>query len=341
MPKMPANPIAIVCAVLCMLAAGPAAALDADREEVTTFVAEMAGQHGFDATALSGLFTQVVSQSSIIEAMSRPAEKTLTWQEYRKRFLTERRIARGVETSRAQADALQRAAALGVPAQVLLAIVGVETFYGQITGKHRVIDALSTLAFDYPPRSPFFRRELEQFLLMAREESLDPLAPLGSYAGAMGIPQFMPSSFRAYAVDGDGNGHRDLWASWGDVLSSVANYLKRHGWRAGEPAMVPADASAADLTGLDFSDLALNETVQSLRARGVTFDTFLPPEAPAKLVRLSGASGPEYRVAFTNFYVITRYNRSQLYASAVNDLAEAIAAAARPQPFQSVSSLGE
>jgi len=224
---------------------------------------------------------------------------------------------------------------------VLLAIVGVETFYGQITGKHRVIDALSTLAFDYPPRSPFFRRELEQFLLMAREESLDPLAPLGSYAGAMGIPQFMPSSFRAYAVDGDGNGHRDLWASWGDVLSSVANYLKRHGWRAGEPAMVPADASAADLTGLDFSDLALNETVQSLRARGVTFDTFLPPEAPAKLVRLSGASGPEYRVAFTNFYVITRYNRSQLYASAVNDLAEAIAAAARPQPFQSVSSLGE
>jgi hypothetical protein len=153
--------------------------------------------------------------------------------------------------------------------------------YGENTGRHRVIDALATLAFDYPPRSPFFRGELEQFLLMSREESLDPLAPTGSYAGAMGVPQFMPSTFRAYAVDGDGDGRRNLWASWGDVFASVANYLLKHGWRSGEPVMAPADASDADLAGLELGKLALSETVGSLRARGVRFETPLPADAGA------------------------------------------------------------
>jgi len=146
----------------------------------------------------------------------------------------------------------------------------------------------------------------------------------------MGIPQFMPSSFRAYAVDGDADGRRDLWGNWGDVFSSVANYLKVHGWRPGEPVMVPADASRANLAGLEFGKLALTETAQSLRNRGVAFDADLPPDAPAVLIELAGSAGPEYRVGFTNFYAITRYNRSQLYASAVNDLAEAIAATTRP-----------
>jgi len=215
---------------------------------------------------------------------------------------------------------------------VLLSIVGVETFYGENTGRHRVIDALATLAFDYPPRSPFFRSELENFLLMSREESLDPLAPLGSYAGAMGIPQFMPSSFRNYAVDGDGDGRRNLWTSWADVFASVANYLREHGWRKDEPVMARADVTEADLAGLEFGKLALSETVGSLRARGVRFDTALPAEAPAVLVELAGRDGPEHRVGFTNFYAITRYNRSQLYASAVSDLADAIAAAAPAAP---------
>jgi len=177
---------------------------------------------------------------------------------------------------------------------------------------------------------------------MAREESLDPLAPVGSYAGAMGIPQFMPTSFRSWAVDGDGDGHRDLWRDWSDVFSSVANYLKVHGWRAGEPVMVAADVSGADLGGLEFGKLALSETVGSLRKRGVRFEAALPGDAPAVLIQLAGAEGPEYRVGFTNFHAITRYNRSQLYASAVNDLADAIAAAWRPpaeaKPFSSVSS---
>ena len=314
-------------ASIATAAAAPARALDASRDDVRAFIGEMNGRHGFAADELGRVLEKAELRPSIIAAMTRPAEKALPWDEYRARFLTERRIERGVETARLQSEALQRAADRGVPASVLLAIVGVETFFGEVTGKHRVLDALATLAFDYPPRSPFFRGELEQFLLMSREESLDPLGPQGSYAGAMGIPQFMPSSFRAYAVDGDGDGRRNLWTSWGDVFASVANYLSAHGWRAGEPVMAPADVTGADLAGLEFGKLALTETVGSLKARGVRFDTALAADAPAVLLQFTGRDGPEHRVGFTNFYAITRYNRSQLYASAVSDLADAIAAA--------------
>jgi membrane-bound lytic murein transglycosylase B len=201
-----------------------------------------------------------------------------------------------------------------------------------------VIDALSTLAFDYPPRQVFFRNELVQYLVMSREEGLDPLAPVGSYAGAMGLPQFMPSSFRSYAVDGDADGKRDLWNDWADVFASVGNYLKVHGWRAGEPVLAFADAANARLDGLD-SKLALTETVGSLRARGLKFETSLPQSAPAMLVPLRVAGGMEYRVGFTNFYAITRYNRSHMYASAVSDLADAIAATRNGQPLPSASAI--
>jgi membrane-bound lytic murein transglycosylase B len=305
-------------------------ALDTGREDVAGFVADMSSRHGFEAASLNELFAQVELRPSIVAAMKKPAEKTMPWDEYRARFITERRVARGVEVSRAQAGALDSAAVKGVPTDVLVAIVGVETAYGENVGKHRVLDALSTLAFDYPPRSEFFRDELEQYLLMAREESLDPLVPLGSYAGAMGIPQFMPSSFNRWAVDGDGDGHRDLWNDWADVFASVANYLAAHGWRAGEPVMVRADAADARLEDLPGDRFALSETVKSLQDRGIRFTTSLPPDAPAVLVPLVVADGIEYRVGFTNFYAITRYNRSLLYASAVNDLAEAIAAANAP-----------
>jgi membrane-bound lytic murein transglycosylase B len=327
---MPRILLTVLWAALPAGFAMPAAALDTGRDDVAAFIREMTDRHGFASPELARVIAGAESQPSIIAAMTRPAEKTLAWHEYRARFITERRVARGVETARAETEALGHAAGLGVPAEVLLAIVGVETFYGENTGKHRVIDALATLAFDYPSRASYFRGELEQFLLMSREETLDPLAPLGSYAGAMGIPQFMPTSFRSYAVDGDGDGHRNLWGSWGDVFSSVANYLKRHGWRAGEPAMLPADASGADLAGLEFGKLGLSDTIGSLRARGVRVDTALPPDTPAVLVQLAGVDGPEYRVGLTNFHVITRYNRSQLYASAVADLAGAIAAARPP-----------
>jgi membrane-bound lytic murein transglycosylase B len=334
---MPRFLLTVLWAALPAAFATPAAALDAGREDVSAFIREMAERHGFASPELTRVISGAESQPSIIAAMTRPAEKTLAWHEYRARFITERRVARGTETARAEADALVRAAGLGVPAEVLLAIVGVETFYGENTGKHRVIDALATLAFDYPPRSPFFRGELEQFLLMSREETLDPLAPLGSYAGAMGIPQFMPTSFRSFAVDGDGDGHRDLWGSWGDVFASVANYLQRHGWRSGEPVMLPADVSGANLAGLEFGKLALSDTIASLRARGVKIDTALPPDTPAVLVQLAGTSGPEYRVGLANFHAITRYNRSQLYASAVSDLADAIGAARQPTSSASLT----
>ncbi len=317
--------------LLALLVAGTvvplenACAVDANRTEVQQFVQDMADRHGFDAATLGEVISQAETKASILEAMSRPAEKRLTWDEYRAIFITDRRIEVGQRTAREQSAALAQASLTGVPANILLAIVGVETFYGERTGNFRVIDALSTLAFDYPPRSDFFRKELEQFLLMSREESLDPLSPLGSYAGAMGIPQFMPSSFRAYAVDGGADGHRDLWGNWADVFASVANYLKVHGWRPGEPVMTGADVAEARLDGLELGSIALNQTVGSLRQRGVRFETSLPASAAAVLLELPGTATPEYRVGFQNFYVITRYNRSQLYASAVNDLAEALA----------------
>jgi membrane-bound lytic murein transglycosylase B len=328
-----------------LLATLPAAAfaLDAQRAEVQDFLRQMQERHGFTAAQLDPLFAQVESRPSILEAIARPAEKSRPWFEYRAIFLTDRRIERGRATAEQQSAALQKAAAGGVPAEVLVAITGVETFYGEVTGKHRVIDALATLAFDYPPRSEFFRSELEQFLLMSREEALDALAPNGSYAGAMGVPQFMPSSYRRFAVDGDGDGRRDLWGSWSDVFASVANYLGRHGWRAGEPVMVTADAADADLAGLNLKTIDLTDTVGSLRRRGVRFETGLPDDAPAALIELTGSAGPEYRVGFTNYYAITRYNRSRMYASAVNDLAQAIAGTtpratpAEPPPFTSVS----
>ena len=323
-------PLSACAAALLAMSPAAALALDEQRAEVQDFIRHMAERHGFAAAELGTVFRQVESRPSIVAAMKRPAEKTLAWHEYRAMFMTDRRIARGVATGLEQAAALQKAAVHGVPAEVILAITGVETFYGEITGKHRVIDALSTLAFDYPPRSTFFRGELEQFLLMAREEALDPLLPAGSYAGAMGIPQFMPSSFRAWAVDGDGDGHRDLWRDWADVFASVGNYLKGHGWRPGEPVMVAADVAGADLAGVEVTKVALSETAGSLRRRGVKFDAALPDDAPAVLLQLAGAAGAEYRVGFTNFFAITRYNRSMLYASAVNDLAVAIAAASAP-----------
>lgn len=315
-------------AVSALCASTPAQAFDPGRPEVAEFIADLAHRHDFAPGPLAALLAQAESRPAILQAIAKPAERTLTWDEYRGRFVVDRRIQRGAQVYAERQAELERAAKRsGVPAEVLLAIVGVETAYGENIGKYRVVDALATLAFDYPPRAPFFRGELEQFLLMAREEQLDPLAPLGSYAGAMGIPQFMPTSFRTWAVDGDGDGKRDLWNDWADVFASVGHYLKVHGWRAGQPVMLPADATGANLEGLEFGKIGLPETVGSLRKRGVKFETHLPAATPATLVALTVAAGTEYRVGFANFHAITRYNRSHMYASAVSDLADAIGAA--------------
>jgi membrane-bound lytic murein transglycosylase B len=264
-------------------------------------------------------------QPRVLETIQKPAEHALLWWEYRQRFLTEERIAAGAQVWRQNASVLALVAAQsGVPAEYLIAITGVETLYGRVTGRYRVLDVLTTLGFDYPPRGEFFRSELEQFLVMAREEKLDPRVPLGSYAGAMGIPQFMPSSFRRYAVDGDGDGRRDLWQEGPDVFASVGNYLREHGWIAGQPVLAEAwnDAPKDDPATVN---LTLNETVEGLRARGFLFETSLPGSTKVMLVPAQLSDSTIWRVGFTNFYAITRYNRSALYAMAVNDLAQAIA----------------
>ena len=306
--------------------AGPATALDHTRDDVRQFVAEMQDKHDLEPEWLDKVFRRATSQQRIIDLISRPAERVKPWHEYRDHFLTEQRIREGVDFWVRHRDRLaQIERDTGVDASVIVGIIGVETFYGRITGTFSVLDALSTLAFDYPPRSPFFRSQLEHFLLLAREEPIDLFAVKGSYAGAMGAPQFMPGSYRVFAVDGDGDGRRDLWGSWDDVLASVANYLVEHGWRNGEPIVTAADLEYPGVEGLVANRLTLEDTVGSLRAFGVQFDSPLGNDAPALFVDVAGDGGPELRVGFTNFYAITRYNRSVMYALAVHDLGRRIA----------------
>jgi len=313
------------CAALfaCLTCIPSASALDLKRPEVRAFIEESIRDLGFSRQQLESLLAQAETKQAILDAISRPAERVVPWWEYRDRFLTEKRILQGTDFWIAHGEALRRIPDPNVAASVV-GILGVETSFGRITGRYRVIDALSTLAFDYPPRSQFFRGELQQFLLLSREESVDPRTALGSYAGAMGAPQFVSSSYRNFAIDGDGNGKRDLWNSWDDVIGSVANYLLVHGWRAGEPVVVGATFEGNDLSRFNTSKLELNETVQSLRDKGVRFETTLPADAPALLIVAEGKDGAVYRVGFNNFYALTRYNRSPMYAMAVHDLGEAV-----------------
>ncbi len=314
----------LALAVAATLFASPLFALDTARPDVRVFIDEMVAKHGMSGAELNRLFASVERKQAILDAISRPAERTIPWFEYRERFLTAQRIQKGIAFWKQHHDRLAAITAAGLPAQIAVGILGVETSFGEITGRYRVIDALSTLAFEYPPRSPFFRGELEQFLLLIREESVDPLKATGSYAGAMGAPQFMPTSYRKWAVDADADGHRDLWSSWDDVIGSIANYFKDHGWRTGEPVSVPATLKNPDLSQFTLG-IELNETIESLKAKGVEFEIDLPPGSPALLIVGEGRNGPEYRVGFNNFFVITRYNRSPLYAMTVYDLGQAIA----------------
>jgi membrane-bound lytic murein transglycosylase B len=291
--------------------------------QVAQFVGEMTRDYGFAGEQLMGVFREVERKQSILDAISRPAEKIKPWKDYRPIFITDARIARGVDFWRQHEVALARAEQeYGVPASVIVSIIGVETFFGRNTGNYRVIDALSTLAFDYPARSDFFRKELREFLLMSREEQLDPLTIKGSYAGAMGLPQFMPSSFRAYAVDFDGDGHINIWSDPDDAIGSVASYFQRHGWVAGEPVV-----SQATVRG-DQADSGLSpgidpvKTVGELRALGWSSHDALRDDMSVTAFRLDGANGPEYWMGLKNFYAITRYNRSVMYAMAVHQLAD-------------------
>ena len=313
--------------LVCFVVAAPAAvAIDIERAEVQAFIAQMTDKHGYDADVLAAALEAAATKQSIIDAISRPAERTLTWGEYRNIFLTEERIAAGSTFWQENRPAIERISKdTGVSPEILVAIIGVETYFGRITGNYRVLDALTTLAFDYPPRSKFFKSELEQFLLLVREEGIDAQEPTGSYAGAMGRPQFMPSSYRAYAVDASADGQRDIWENWQDVIGSVANYFVEHGWQSGNEVAAQATLSDRWRGEVPANTLKPKETVGGLSQQGVVFATEMPPNHTSQLLSLEGADGTERWVGFHNFFVITRYNRSVMYALAVHQLGQAIA----------------
>jgi membrane-bound lytic murein transglycosylase B len=297
------------------------------RAEVDEFIRDMVHKHGFVEKELRYLFARARREAPILAAIAPPKEpKARSWQLYRARFVTEGRIAEGAEFARRHADALARAAAEhGVPEEIIVAIIGIETIYGRNMGTWRVIDALSTLAFDYPPRVEFFRGELEQYLLYARERGIDVFSVRGSYAGAIGIPQFMPGSYRRFAVDFDGDGVANLRVSPADAIGSVANFLVKHGWRRGERIELPARVNGEGHRKLLESGIEPKTPLGELKRFGVETRTDLPLDTPVALIELENADAPaEYRIGLRNFYVITRYNRSVLYASAVVDLAQEI-----------------
>jgi membrane-bound lytic murein transglycosylase B len=299
--------------------------------EFKSFAAEMQQKHQMPAAEVEQLLNGSEFRDDIIAAITRPAEAK-PWYKYRPIFLKPDRIAGGVkfwQENEALLDSVSRE--YGVPPEIIIAIIGVETRYGKFTGKYRILDSLATLAFGYPPRADFFRSELEQFLLLAREESLDPRSAQGSYAGAMGKPQFISSSYRRYAVDHDGDGRRDLWQSNADVVASVANYFKIHGWRPGEP--ITLRATVEDHPDLQhFVDAGMKPSIplRELQAEGVHPVEETPAPAPdtlSSLIKLDAGDHDEYWLGLNNFYVITRYNHSNLYAMAAYQLSREIVAA--------------
>jgi len=321
--------IASATAAVATTPAPAAAPLNyAHRPDVRVFIQEMVSDYGFDARSLRSFFSKVRYQQSVVNAMSRPVLAPPKWYEYAPRFLSSARIDAGVAFWRANAATLERAQReFGVPSEIVVAIIGVETFYGRNTGSYRVADALTTLAFDYPRRAEFFRSELKQFLLQTREQDILPLAPKGSYAGAQGLPQFMPGSLRDFAVDYDDDGTIDLAADVDDAIGSVANYLDRHGWLADDPAMQPAEIDAEKLDQLERAlDVGISEqrTLDDWQRDGVRVSGIPegPGADPTGVLLLEEESGPSYWMVFNNWYVLTRYNRSRLYASAVWKLAE-------------------
>ena len=325
--------IGLLLGMTTLLLFGSAHADYAERPDVQAYIDGLVAEHGFDREELNRLFSNAERKQSILDAIARPAERTLKWHEYREIFIEEPRINQGLSFWSENEAALEAAERkYGVPPEYVVAIIGVETRYGRITGGYRVVDALVTLGFDYPPRSKFFRSELTQLLLLAREENVKPTELKGSYAGAMGYGQFIPSSFRAYAVDFDDDGQRDIWENTTDAIGSVANYFSRHGWRDGEAVVLPASASGQSAGPVANKSLNLNHTLGELRSLGVELrsidgslsDDTLSDDTKAALFRMELEDGAEYWVGLKNFYVITRYNRSRLYALAVHQLSQEI-----------------
>lgn len=299
------------------------------RDDVQTYIAEVAAEHNFPREELNQLFGEAERKQNVLDAISRPAERTLRWDEYRAIFVKPKNVEQGLVFWGENHEALMEAEqTYGVAAEYIVAIIGVETRWGRIMGKYRVIDSLTTLAFDYPPRAKFFRGELTEFLLLAREEGRNPLDFTGSYAGAMGYGQFIPSSYRSYAVDFDGDGSRDIWTSKRDAIGSVANYFKRHGWQGTQPVIVKVKTSGSEFDEVANESLELQRSLAELSQLGVDLPTQLTTQlngdTKAALFRMEVEEGSEYWVGLQDFYVITRYNHSRMYALAVYQLGQEI-----------------
>jgi membrane-bound lytic murein transglycosylase B len=300
---------------------------DLSRPEIQSFIATAAQQPPLTRASVTRILRRARPNPQVIDKITRPAEVVLPWWQYRANFLTDQRVTDGVRFWLAHREDLEKAAATaGVAPQYIVAILGCETSYGRITGRDRVLDSLATLGFDYPPRAEFFRGELLQFLLLANEAHLNPRTIKGSYTGAMGAPQFMPSSYRRFGVAADAKPRIDLWTDWPDIFASVANLLTQNGWQSGGPVLADAQLAPGAAVPVVPRMLDLTETLDSLKALGVTTQSDLPGTTPAVLIGAEQANGPAFRVGFKNFYVISRYNRSARYAMAVIDLAQAISA---------------
>lgn len=314
--------------LLSLFAASFAAANTYDpakRQDVADFIEEMVRDQGLEREQLQKLFSDTQKRQDILDLIARPAERVLQWHEYREIFITAQRIAAGKKFMEQYADALLRAEQVyGVPPEIITSIIGVETFYGRNKGRHRVIEALATLTFDYPPRAPFFRRQLIEFLNLSNRYGLNPRVPMGSYAGAMGYPQFIPTSYRDFAVDFDGDGFADIWTNPVDAIGSVGSYFKAHGWQPGQAVIMPMQLKNPEA----LPELRINrfnlQPLADLQAAGIVSEKELPLDTRVLPMAFALKDGELHLLGLQNFYVITRYNHSRMYALAVTELAEAL-----------------
>jgi len=315
--------------IFCFMISSHAYAANlANEADVQKFINEMVKDHDFKKNELNTLFSQVKVKQKILDAISRPAEKSKPWHEYRKIFLTQKRIKNGVKFWQENNDIIDYAEKVyGVAPQIMVAIIGVETYYGRLQGSYRVMDALSTLAFKYPKRSKFFRGELKHFLIMSQEQNFDPLTKTGSYAGAMGMGQFIPSSFQSYAIDFDGDGEKNIWSNHSDAIGSVANYFKRHGWKKDQPVTDQLKLNKENTISMDDAckrSCKPKLTVADFKDKGLQGKTSVNNQSSAILLILKQKNSKEYWLGYNNFYVISRYNHSTLYSMAVYQLSQEI-----------------
>ena len=329
--SLPSKIVVLTSLLTLLLTANGAIAANSDftqRAEVQQFIEKMVNKHQFEREPLTQLLNEAKHSDAVIKAITRPYEAK-PWHKYRPIFVTDKRIKRGLQFWQENNDTLLRAEKkYGVPPEIITAIIGVESFYGVHKGSYRLLDSLTTLGFDYPRRGKFFRSELEHYLLMTREEAIDPRSVKGSYAGAMGKPQFISSSYREYAVDFSGDGKRDLWENTDDAIGSVANYFRRHGWKHGAPIASKANVSGSDYKKLIKKSLKPKQTLAHITAQGVTLDqaelNTIAGSTKATLIELKGEKNNEHWVTYRNFYAISRYNHSALYSMAIFQIASAL-----------------